>query len=83
MRFTPHHGGGRGESQMRTLQRQRWYIACAAVVLLSGCGQKGPLYLPDKKASVVPPVPAAPPASTPPEKADPDQKDDSQQPATP
>jgi predicted small lipoprotein YifL len=60
-------------------------IACAAIalVLLSGCGQKGPLYLPDKKASVVKPVTTAPDASTPPEKTDPDQQDDSQTPHTP
>jgi predicted small lipoprotein YifL len=37
-------------------------------VLLAGCGQKGPLYLPDKKpAAVTPPAaaPAAAPAATP------------------
>jgi predicted small lipoprotein YifL len=53
------------------------------MALLGGCGQKGPLYLPDKKASVVQPVPAPPSAQTPPEKTDPEQKDDSQQPITP
>lgn len=62
-----------------------WPIACAGVVLilLGGCGQKGPLYLPDKKASVVKPVTAAPAAARPPEKIDPEQKDDSQEPPTP
>jgi predicted small lipoprotein YifL len=44
--------------------------AVAALALLAGgCGQKGPLYLPDKKpAAVTPPAAApqpAPPGSTP------------------
>jgi predicted small lipoprotein YifL len=66
------------------MKNRGWHIACAALALLgSGCGQKGPLYLPDKKASVVQPVPAAPPAATPPEKTDPEQQDDSQQPIKP
>jgi predicted small lipoprotein YifL len=60
------------------MKSKRWHIACAAIALLSGCGQKGPLYLPEKKARVVPPVPAAPPAATAPEKTDPDQKDATQ-----
>jgi predicted small lipoprotein YifL len=41
--------------------------ACACLLLaLSGCGQKGPLYLPDHRPEAVP-VPAAPgtPADTP------------------
>jgi predicted small lipoprotein YifL len=40
--------------------------AVAAVALLTGCGQKGPLYLPDKKpAAVTAPAPQpAPPGST-------------------
>ena len=61
------------------------HIACAAITLvfLSACGQKGPLYLPEKKGSVVKPVTPAPEAATPPEKIDPEQKDDSQQPHTP
>ena len=60
-------------------------IAWAAIagVVLGGCGQKGPLYLPEKKASVVKPVTASPEASRPPEKIDPEQKDDSQKPPTP
>jgi predicted small lipoprotein YifL len=39
--------------------------AVAALALLAGgCGQKGPLYLPDKKpAAVTPPAPAPQPAS--------------------
>ena len=35
----------------------------AMVLLLAGCGQKGPLYLPDQKPAVV--TPAAPPAAAP------------------
>lgn len=71
-----------GEHHMSS---KHWHIAGAAItlVLLGGCGQKGPLYLPDKKPSVVKPVTASPEAATPPEKIDPEQKDDSQQPPTP
>ena len=38
-----------------------------AALLLGGCGQKGPLYLPDKNAAVVTPPapPAAPPGASP------------------
>ena len=35
------------------------------LLLLAACGQKGPLYLPDKKASVVKPVSASPEAARP------------------
>jgi predicted small lipoprotein YifL len=39
--------------------------AAALAALLSGCGQKGPLYLPDKNAAVVTaPAQPAPPATT-------------------
>lgn len=43
------------------------WVAWAAL-LLGGCGQTGPLYLPDKNAAVVTSAPAAPsePAATPP-----------------
>jgi predicted small lipoprotein YifL len=41
----------------------RWLLL-AAVALLGGCGQKGPLYLPDKPAAVVTPA-AAPPGAAP------------------
>jgi predicted small lipoprotein YifL len=47
-------------------------ILGAALLLLAACGQKGPLYLPDKQAAVVTsaPVPAsAPPAPAAPQKA--------------
>ena len=43
-------------------------VAAALMTLLSGCGQKGPLYLPDKNAAIVtaPAQPATtPPATTP------------------
>jgi predicted small lipoprotein YifL len=38
-------------------------LVLAAVILpLAGCGQKGPLYLPDKQAAVVTSAPAPAPA---------------------
>ena len=43
-------------------------LALAAAVPLSGCGQKGPLYLPDHKPQAVTPAAAAPapaPAASP------------------
>jgi polar amino acid transport system substrate-binding protein len=41
-------------------------LTLLAVALLGGCGQKGPLYLPDKGGAVVTPPPAAPaPGATP------------------
>jgi predicted small lipoprotein YifL len=52
-----------------------------AFALLSACGQKGPLYLPDKNGKK--PVIASPGASQPPQKIDPDKKDDSQKPPSP
>ena len=42
--------------------------ALLAALVLAGCGQKGPLYLPDKKPAAVTPPPASPaavPATTP------------------
>lgn len=41
-----------------------WLLAAGAMLLVSGCGQKGPLYLPDKGGKVVtsPPAAAAEPA---------------------
>ena len=45
-------------------------LAAASAALLAGCGQKGPLYLPEKSGAVVttPAAPAAPatPTSAPP-----------------
>jgi len=46
----------------------RSLLLVALAALLGGCGQKGPLYLPDKPAAIVtpPPPPAAvPPGATP------------------
>jgi predicted small lipoprotein YifL len=59
------------------------HILCAslALVLLGACGQKGPLYLPDKNGKKA--VTASPDASRPPEKIDPEKKDASQKPPSP
>jgi predicted small lipoprotein YifL len=43
---------------------RRLLFATALVFVISGCGQKGPLYLPDKNAKVVT-TPAASPPSAP------------------
>ena len=67
-----------------------WLLAGGAALLLTGCGQKGALYLPDKSAQVVttaavPPEPAqsapapSPPATAAPQKPS-DKNDDSQTP---
>jgi predicted small lipoprotein YifL len=42
-------------------------IGCLVALLIAGCGQKGALYLPDKKGAAVTgaPAAAAPPAATP------------------
>ena len=50
-------------SKDQLMNPRRWQIACAAIALalLWGCGQKGPLYLPDKKGtSVAKPVAPSP-----------------------
>jgi predicted small lipoprotein YifL len=59
------------------------HVLCAglALALLGACGQKGPLYLPDKNAKKA--VTASPEASRPPAKIDPEKKDDSQKPPSP
>jgi len=44
---------------------RRAVTAALAAVLLSGCGQKGALYLPDKGATVITSPPAAEPAPPP------------------
>jgi len=70
------------------MKRTAWILAGGLVALLAGCGQKGPLYLPDKNAQVVttaaaPPAPAQSAPSTPPTPAPPkptDRNDDSQAP---
>jgi predicted small lipoprotein YifL len=53
----------------------RLLLTGTLLALLGGCGQKGPLYLPDKNAAVVSSVPAAspvppPPTPSPPKKSD-------------
>ena len=46
--------------------KPRVTLALAAALLLAGCGQKGPLYLPDAKNKKTPvPAASAPPPSTP------------------
>ena len=63
----------------------RFLVAAGATatLLLAGCGQKGPLYLPDKNAQVVTTPAAQSPPSTPataaPQKPS-DKNDDSQTP---
>ena len=45
--------------------RRSWPLLALAVLAAGGCGQKGPLYLPDKGGKVVtsaPPTPEAQPA---------------------
>lgn len=60
---------------------------CLAALLIAGCGQKGALYLPDKKGAVVTSVPAgaapAPAAATaqPKKPTDPDDPDGNPPPA--
>jgi predicted small lipoprotein YifL len=68
-----------------------WLTAAALLALLAGCGQKGALYLPDKKPAPVTAPTTAPPPATPPAAApapakksdsdkDADKSDDSQPP---
>lgn len=35
------------------MKKLNWVVLVGASVVAAGCGQKGPLYLPDKNASVV------------------------------
>ncbi len=44
-------------ARMALVRAQRCSAAglCAATLILAGCGQKGPLYLPDTQASTAPP----------------------------
>jgi predicted small lipoprotein YifL len=56
--------------------RRAWPLLILAALAGGGCGQKGPLYLPDKGGKVVTSAPAAPqvqapPAATPPANAPP------------
>lgn len=43
----------------------RWLPATCALLAAAACGQKGPLYLPDKAAVVVTPATAPTPAAAP------------------
>jgi predicted small lipoprotein YifL len=47
---------------MKTLN---WVVLVGASLVAAGCGQKGPLFLPDKNASVVTRPAPAPAATTP------------------
>lgn len=49
------------------MRRLAWLLAAGAALAAAGCGQKGPLYLPDKNAAVV-----TGPAAVPPKKTDQD-----------
>jgi predicted small lipoprotein YifL len=46
-------------------------VAAASLLLLAACGQKGPLYLPDKNPTPVAAAPASAPAPAPAPSADP------------
>ena len=52
-------------------------LTLLALALLGGCGQKGPLYLPDKGGAVVTPAPAAPGATPAPTESAPAPQDTS------
>ena len=87
MRFAPDDGRGgnahriAGSVTHLSINLRRYICAAAALLLISACGQKGPLYLPDKNGKT--PVTAAPDVSGPAQKIDPEKKDDSQKPPSP
>jgi predicted small lipoprotein YifL len=63
------------------MKNLNWVVLVGASVVAAGCGQKGPLYLPDKNASVVTrPAGSAtpPPAPTTPAQPEEKKKDDDQ-----
>jgi predicted small lipoprotein YifL len=57
------------------MKKLNWIVLVCAGVAAAGCGQKGPLFLPDKNASVVtrPAGSATPPAQPEDKKKDDDQ----------
>jgi predicted small lipoprotein YifL len=63
------------------MNKLNWVVLVCASVVAAGCGQKGPLFLPDKNAAVVTrpgnTTPATPPAATPAQPED-KKKDDDQ-----
>ena len=63
------------------MKKLNWVVLVCASLVAAGCGQKGPLFLPDKNASVVTrpgnATPATPPAATPAQPED-KKKDDDQ-----
>jgi len=67
------------------MKKLNWVVLVSASVVAAGCGQKGPLFLPDKNASVVTrpgnTTPATPPAAPPAQPED--KKKDDDQSATP
>jgi len=76
--------------------KHRWLWVATVALVAGGCGQKGPLYLPDKNAKVVttpaPPSPGSAPASAPepgatqpavPPKTKPNDQDQDSQPQPP
>jgi predicted small lipoprotein YifL len=58
-----------------------WLMAAGAALIACACGQKGPLYLPDKGGTVVTSTPAQPttPASATPKTGDKDKDPDQDQ----
>lgn len=68
--------------------RRGWLLLACAALAAGGCGQKGPLYLPDKGGKVVTSAPPAPeaqpaPAAAPPAQPKPADKDQDQDRNTP
>jgi predicted small lipoprotein YifL len=57
--------GDRHRADRRGLIGRGAALATASALLLAGCGQTGPLYLPDRGEVVTRPAPATTPAPTP------------------
>ena len=64
--------------------RHAWLLLAVCALAAGGCGQKGPLYLPDKGGKVVtsapPAAPSTPAAPAAPKRGDKDQDQESQPP---